>query len=62
MSELDTIDLHHGPHSANPPYTVLEVFGTTLNDRIKAELSQYGFDKFDATSVGFSAVRPMPSD
>lgn len=61
ISELDTIDLHHGSYSANPPYTVLEVFGTPLSDKIKAELCQYGFDEFHSQSVGFFAARPMPS-
>src|SRR5713226_8715809 len=27
LSELETIDLHHGIYSADPPYTVLEVRG-----------------------------------
>jgi hypothetical protein len=62
VSELDTIDLHHGSHSASPPYTILEVLGTPLNDRIKVELSQYGFDEFHSNSTGFYAVRPVPSD
>jgi hypothetical protein len=46
VSELDKIDLHHGSHSANPPYTILEVLGAPVSGRIKAELSQYGFDEF----------------
>jgi hypothetical protein len=60
LSELDTIDLHHGSHSADPPYTILEVFGTPLNDRINAELSQYGFKEFHTDAAGFCAVRPVP--
>ena len=62
LSELNTIDLHHGSHSANPPYTILEVFGTPLNSRIKAELSQYGFDEFQPKSAGFCALRPLPPE
>jgi hypothetical protein len=62
VSELDTIDLHHGSHSANPPYTILEVLGAPLSDRIKAELSQYGFDEFQPNAEGFSAVRPVPCE
>jgi len=61
VSELDTIDLHHGSNSANPPYTILEVLGAPLSDRIKAELSQYGFDEFHTNAAGFCAVRPVPS-
>lgn len=62
VSQLDAIDLHHGTYSASPPYTILEVFGVPLGDRIKAELSEFGFNEFDITSTGFCAVRPLPSD
>ena len=62
INELDTIDLHHGTYSANPPYTVLEVIGAVMSEGLKTELSQFGFDEFEATAEGFSAVRPLPSD
>jgi hypothetical protein len=58
VSELDTIDLHHGSHSANPPYTILEVLGAPLSDRIKAELSQYGFDEFSTQRRRFFCCAP----
>jgi hypothetical protein len=28
LDHLDAIELHHGSHSSDPPYTVIEVFGT----------------------------------
>jgi hypothetical protein len=59
LDELDTIDVHHGSYSADPPYTVLEVIGTLLTERVKAELGQYGFDEFYSTRTGFRAVRPV---
>jgi hypothetical protein len=62
INELDTIDLHHGTHSASPPYTVLDVIGTAVTARLKAELAQFGFDDFQETPQGFRAVRPMPTD
>jgi hypothetical protein len=62
INELDTIDLHHGTYSADPPYTVLEVIGAVLSERLKTELSQFGFDDFQATTEGFRAARPVPSD
>ena len=62
INELDTIDLHHGPYSSNPPYTVLEVIGAVLSERLKSELSQFGFDSFQATTEGFHAARPLPND
>jgi hypothetical protein len=59
LSELDTIDLHHGPFSADPPYTQLEVYGTGLSDEIRTELSRYGFNKFEATLEGFRCSRSV---
>jgi hypothetical protein len=35
INELDTIDLHHGTHSASPPYTVLDVIGTAITARLR---------------------------
>jgi hypothetical protein len=61
INELDTIDLHHGTYSANPPYTVLEVIGSAVTSRLKAELSEFGFNEFQATSQDFRAVRPVPT-
>jgi len=62
INELDTIDLHHGSYSADPPYTVLEVIGAVMSERVKTELSQFGFGEFQATAEGFRAMRPLPSD
>lgn len=62
INGLDTIDLHHGTSSANPPYTVLDVIGTLITARLKAELGEYGFDDFQETPQGFRAVRPIPDD
>src|SRR5207245_8874951 len=61
ICELNTIDLHHGTYSANPPYTVLDVIGTGISAKLKAELSQFGFDEFQQTLQGFRAVRPRPT-
>jgi len=62
INELDTIDLHHGSYSADPPYTVLEVIGVRLSDKLENELSRFGFNQFRATTEGFGAVRPVPSN
>jgi hypothetical protein len=62
INELDAIDLHHGTYSANPPYTVLEVIGTSISDRLKSKLSEFGFNQFESTTQGFCAMRPVPSD
>src|SRR5450755_2439567 len=39
LGKLDTIELHHGSHSANPPFTVIEVFGAQLSSKAKEALS-----------------------
>jgi len=62
VSQLDAIDLHHGTYSASPPYTILEVLCVPLGDRIKAELSEFGFNEFDIIATGFCAVRPLPPE
>jgi hypothetical protein len=61
LEELDMIDLHHGSHSADPPYTIIDVLGTPLSDKAKNQLAAYGFNEFNANSVGFTAIRPTPS-
>jgi hypothetical protein len=62
INELDTIDLHHGTYSANPPYTVIEAIGTSISEKLKSKLSEFGFNQFEATPQGFRALRPMPND
>jgi len=62
INELDAIDLHQGIYSANPPYTVLEVIGTGITAKLKAELSHFGFDDFQQTDQGFRAMRPMATE
>jgi hypothetical protein len=57
FGHLDTIELHHGSHSADPPYPVIEVFGTQLTASAKNILSEYGFNAFHITSTGFTASR-----
>ena len=57
---LYMVDLHHGPYSADPPYTVIEGIGTSLTEAIIAELKEYGFDSFEPLANGFRAIRPLP--
>jgi hypothetical protein len=61
-SMLGAIDLHHGVYSAGPPFTVIEIFGARLTDKLKAELFEYGFSEFEPSSTGFRAIRPLPAD
>ena len=57
LGQLDTIDLHHGCHSADPSYTVIQVFGTQLIPDVKNVLSEYGFNSFRSTPTGFTASK-----
>jgi hypothetical protein len=57
LAELDTVDLHYGPHSTKAPYTVLEVIGATLTVSIRAALSEFGFSDFTESQYGFIEVR-----
>jgi hypothetical protein len=57
LDKLDTIELHHGSHSADPPYTVIEVLGTGFSANARNVLSEYGFSEFKANSMGFTATR-----
>jgi hypothetical protein len=61
INELDTIDEHHGNYSADPPYTILEVIGTTATEKVKAKLGRFGFNEFEPIPNGFRAVRPVPT-
>jgi len=61
INELETIDMHHGVYSADPPYTVLQIIGTALTARIEAALSEYRFNSFRPTPEGFQAIRSSTS-
>ena len=57
LTELESIELHHGPYSTGNPYTVLEVVGCGLSDQIKRALIEIGFTKFQPNEEGFVATR-----
>jgi len=57
LDHLDSIELHHRPHSAEPPYAAIEVFGTQLSAKTRNVLSECGFSEFRATSTGFTATK-----
>jgi hypothetical protein len=42
------------------PYTVIEVIGTAISEKLKSKLSHYAFNQLEAMPQGFSAVRPLP--
>jgi hypothetical protein len=60
INEMDMIDLHHGPLSAELPYSVLEVLGTPLTPKIEAVLREFEFVSFEPIPDGFRASRAVP--
>jgi hypothetical protein len=62
INELNTIDLHHGTYSANPPYTVIEVLGAGIREKVKSSFADFGFNQFIPMLEGFRAIRPLPKD
>ena len=59
ITELDTIDLHHGEFSHDRPYIVLEVIGATWSNKMEKALEEYGFIKYEQTKEGFITSREI---
>lgn len=56
-SQLDNIELHHGPYSEVPPFRSLKVLGMRLTDQARQELLAFGFEEISETDEGFVAMR-----
>ncbi|WP_333975864.1 hypothetical protein [Burkholderia cepacia] len=52
---LDAVDDHHSAHSRNPGYSILEVYGTPLTERLRPTLVELGFSIVTPTDYGFCA-------
>jgi hypothetical protein len=57
LKMLDTIDLHHGRYSSNPPYSVFDVIGCPLTKAVKSAVEDLGFIRFEKMIEGFRASR-----
>lgn len=55
ISKMETIDLHHGEMSHDPPWSVINVIGTRWTERIQKELARFGFEEHKDTADGFVA-------
>jgi hypothetical protein len=62
LGQLDTIDLHHGVYSADPPYSELQVVGVSLTAAIRSALEALGFTDFHNIEAGFLATQPSKND
>jgi hypothetical protein len=60
INEFSTIDLHHGPYSADPPYSELEIYGVSATPVVRSALEHIGFEVTASTDTGFQAVRRTP--
>ena len=59
IAELETIDLHHGSQSHDPPYSVLDVIGIHWSERIQEAVAKYGFESHTLTKNGFIVEKEM---
>jgi hypothetical protein len=57
LEQIDSIDLHHGVYSADPPYSEIEVIGAAPSDEVIRRLEELGFRVNGTTAKGFTAVR-----
>ncbi|CAN5910192.1 hypothetical protein BH11VER1_BH11VER1_10020 [soil metagenome] len=57
ISELGTIELHHGEDSASPPYSEIKVMGLVLTPEVQQALSEFDFPIIEVTHDGFIAKR-----
>jgi hypothetical protein len=57
LSMIETVDLHHGAYSAQPPYSELVVIGCRLDADIKTALEEIGLRVVAVTESGFTAHR-----
>ncbi|EKS9912568.1 MULTISPECIES: hypothetical protein [Burkholderia] len=58
---LNAVDEHHNCHSYDPGYSILEVYGITLTERLRSALVELGFSFFSPTDWGFCARKPQPT-
>ena len=59
IAELETIELHHGSQSHDPPYSILDVIGIHWSERIKEAFANYGFTSHTSTKNGFIVEKEM---
>ncbi len=56
-SELESIEMHHGPYSEAPSFTSLKVLGMRLTEQARQELLFLGFREISETEDDFIATR-----
>jgi len=56
-SILADVDLHHGSHSHDPPYSAVEIFGAQLTLHLRRAFEEFGLTTFVERPGGFVATR-----
>lgn len=59
LSILDTVELHHGQYSHDPPLSIIEVLGTDVTDAIREALAALEFTQIHPSHEGFTALREV---
>lgn len=57
LSIVDTVELHHGSDSHDPPVKIIDVLGARATDEIRRAFADLGFLRFDDSADGFVARR-----
>ncbi|WP_157653645.1 hypothetical protein [Burkholderia ubonensis] len=58
---LDSVDDHHNSYSGDPGYSILEVYGIPLTNRLQSVLVELGFSVFTSMDYGFCAHKLQPA-
>lgn len=59
---LDSVDEHHNSYSQDDPgYSVLEVYGIPITERLRPAFVEFGFSIFTPTDYGFRARKLQPT-
>jgi hypothetical protein len=59
LDVLDTVDLHHGSYSHNPPWSELHIYGTTATPGVQLALAKFGARVIDQSQNGFRCARQV---
>jgi hypothetical protein len=54
---LPALDLHHNEYSHDPPWSIIDVYGTTLTPKLEAALREFGVTEFELWDGGFTCRR-----
>jgi hypothetical protein len=57
LRNLGTIDEHHGEHSHDPPWSIIEVVGCQVTELIRNAFATFGAELFNVTTDRFEARR-----